>query len=215
MVWSTGAYAFTRSPLRPSGRTNLLDRTSLADAFEAACLIRCIQVEGVRQPATLVAEFSSEAAATRLAELLVRLGMPARPERITAGVRRRYELHRLHLTDPGQPAVLAMGWRQGRTALLDPAAIGASAPRNARRQALAAAAWRAALLAAGRHVRTTILGVRIRDTELAAVLVRGAQVLGSPASVAPRSGCLLVTVPGGPDKDRILRRSAQPTVLVS
>ncbi|MFY1673394.1 hypothetical protein ACN27G_26085 [Plantactinospora sp. WMMB334] len=209
MVWSTGAYALTPPPPRPSGRTSLLDRASLADAFEAACLVRCIRAEEVRQPTTLVAEFSSEAAATRLAELLARLGTPARSERVTAGVRRRYELHRLHVAEPGQPGVLSMGWRQGRTALLDPAAVGASAPRHARRQALAAAAWRAALLAAGRHVRTTILGVRIRDTELAAVLVRSANLLGSAASVAPRSGCLLVTVPGGPDRERILRRSAE------
>jgi hypothetical protein len=210
MIWSTGAYVSTRPPVRPSGGTSLLDRTSLADAFEAACLIRCTRVESVRQPTTVLAEFSSAAAAARLAELLARLGTPVFPERVTAGVRRRYELHRLRIAQPGQPAVLTGGWRQGRTALLDPAAVGASAPRHARRQALAAAAWRAALLAAGRHVRTNILGVRLNDTELAAVLVRGAQLLGSAASVAPRSGCLLVTVPGGPDKERILRYSSRP-----
>ena len=209
MNWSTGMHDAERTPSWLSGGTTLLDRASLADAFEAACLIRCTRVESARQPTTVVAEFSSEAAAARLAELLTRLGTQARPERITAGVRRRYELHRLHVAEPGQPAaVLTSGWHRGRAAVLDPSAAGASAPRHARRQGLAAAAWRAALLAGGRHVRTHILGVRLRDTELAAVLVRGAQLLGAAASIAPRSGCLLVTVPAGPDKDRIVRHTA-------
>ncbi|MBF9132491.1 hypothetical protein I0C86_26585, partial [Plantactinospora sp. S1510] len=84
MIWSTGAYVSTRPPVRPSGGTSLLDRTSLADAFEAACLIRCTRVESGRQPTTVLAEFSSAAAAARLAELLARLGTPVFPERTTA-----------------------------------------------------------------------------------------------------------------------------------
>ncbi|MGI5211907.1 hypothetical protein [Plantactinospora sp. CA-290183] len=215
MIWSTGMYDLDRPPPRAPGGTALLDRASLPDAFEAACLIRCTRLDNVRQPSTLVAEFSSAAAAARLGELLDRLGTPARPERLTAGVRRRYELHRLHATEPGQPsAVLGTGWHRGRAAVLDPSAVGASTPRHARRRALASAAWRAALLAAGRHVRTHILGVRLYDTELAAVLVRGAHLLGSAATVAPRSGCLLVTVPGGADKERIVRHSALPASIV-
>lgn len=215
MIWGTATYPARRPSVRPTAGTKPLDRVSLADAFEAACLVRCTRAGSVRQSTNLLTEFSSEAAAARLAELLTRLGSPPRPERITAGVRRRYELHRLHLVEPGQPTLLATGWQQGRTALLDPSVIGASTPRHARRQALAAAAWRAALLAAGRHVRTTILGVRIADTELAAVLVRSAHLLGSTATVARRSGCLLVTVPGGAEKDRILRHSARPISLAS
>jgi|GEM_PF-3611739 hypothetical protein len=202
-------------PLRaqPAG-IDRLDRASLPDAFEAACLTRCIRAVSVRQPADLLAEFNSAAAAARLAELLSRFGPPPRPERVVAGLRRRYELHRLHAVEPDQQALLASGWRQGRSVLLDPSATGATAPRHACRQELAAAAWRAALLAAGRHVRTSVLGVRLADTELAAVLVRSAHLLGATATVARRSGCLLVTVPGA-EKERILRHGVRPVALAS
>lgn len=214
IIWSTGTSGPDRRIPRGPGGTGLLDRVSLTDAFEAACLIRCTRGRSERQPDTVLAEFSSAAAAARLGELLDRLGTPARPERITAGLRRRYELHRLHSTNLGQPiAVLANGWRQGRAAVLDPAATGVTTPRHARRRSLAAAAWRAALLAAGRHVRTNILGVRLHDTELAAVLVRSAHLLGAAASVAPRSGCLLVSVPGGADRERIERQCARSVLL--
>ncbi|ROT34409.1 hypothetical protein EF879_04510 [Micromonospora sp. HM5-17] len=213
-MWSTGTHPSGRPSVRPVG-VGPLDRTSLTDAFEAGCLIRCTRTVSVRQPASLLAEFSSAAAAARLAELLSRFGPPPRPERVVAGVRRRYELHRLHAVDSGQSALLVGGWRQGRSVLLDPSVAGATAPRHALRHDLAAAAWRAALLAAGRYVRTTILGVRITDTELAAVLVRGAHLLGSTATVARRSGCLLVTVPGGADRERILRHGVRPASLAS
>jgi hypothetical protein len=160
----------------------------------------------------MVAEFSSAAAAARLAELLDRLGVPNTSQRLTAGVRRRHELFRLHAGKPAIPyALIGSGWRQGRAILLDPSAAGASTPRQALRVALAAAAWRGALLAAGRHLHTHILGVRLRDTELAAVLVRSALVLGAAATVAPRTGCLLVTVPAGPGKERIMQLGADAT----
>jgi hypothetical protein len=73
---------------------------------------------------------------------------------------------------------------------------------------LAEAAWRSALLAAGRHVRRHILGVRLTDRELAAVLIRGAAVLDVPARLRPGTGCFLVSVADGPDRQRILRSAA-------
>ena len=71
---------------------------------------------------------------------------------------------------------------------------------------LAAAAWRSALLAAGRHVRRHILGVRLTDRELAAVLIRAAAVLDVPARLRPGTGCFLVSVADGPDRERILQQ---------
>ncbi|MBM0279364.1 hypothetical protein JM949_31085, partial [Micromonospora sp. STR1s_6] len=41
--------------------------------------------------------------------------------------------------------------------------------------------------------------------ELAGVLVRSAAVLDVPARLHQRTGCLLVSVAGGPDRERIVR----------
>jgi hypothetical protein len=183
-----------------------LTREALPAAFEAACLLLCTSTQEGGQPPGIVAEFNSAVAAGRLAHLLDRLGVPTVSQSLTGGLRRRHELFRLHTAEPAILSVLVSGgWRQGRGILLDPSPAGATAPRQALRVPLAVAAWRAALLAAGRHVQTHILGVRLRDAELAAVLVRSAHLLDAAATVAPRPGCLLVTIPAGPGKDRIMR----------
>jgi hypothetical protein len=206
---------------RTLASTPALDWTSLVEAFEAACMIRGARLPALSGPAMagdggVLAEFSREAAAERLAVLMERLQLPASHEVVTAGVRHRYQVHRLRVIDRREPlSILATAWRQGTKALLVPAAIGSSAPLAARRLALAAAAWRAALLAAGRRVGRRVLGVRVADSDLAAVLVRGAHVLDVSAFVAPRSGCLLVTVPGEGDRERILRRTATPTSVTN
>ncbi|RQX11498.1 hypothetical protein DDE19_30545, partial [Micromonospora ureilytica] len=85
---------------------------------------------------------------------------------------------------------------------------GASPARRRLVTRLAEAAWRSALLAAGRHGRRHILGVRLTDRELAAVLIRGAAVLDVPARLRPGTGCFLVSVADGPDRQRILRSAA-------
>ncbi|MEV6813781.1 hypothetical protein [Micromonospora sp. NPDC051296] len=206
---------------RPPSTLPLLDWTTLADAFETACLLRCMPppaaprqrlVRLPARPATI--EFNREEAARRTRQLLDRLDIPVRHERAVGGLRRRYELHRLDVPREHRSAYVAMvenGWHRGRRELLGGPVPGASTARRLRRTGLAAAAWRAALLAGGRHVRRHILGVRITDRELAAVLVRGAALLDVPAMLRPGTGCYLVSVAHGPDRDRILHHAGEET----
>ncbi|MEU6074122.1 hypothetical protein [Micromonospora sp. NPDC047074] len=197
-----------------------MDWSTLADAFEAACLLRCTPpptVAGTRRPAEhrpASVEFNREDAAQRMRQLLGRLDVPNEHEMTVGGLRRRYELHRLSVPRQHRPAyarLLETGWRQGRRELLGGPVPGASTVRRAWRPRLAAAAWRAALLAGGRHVRRHILGVRITDRELAAILVRGAALLDVPALLRPGTGCFLVCVADGPDRQRILHSTALGT----
>ncbi|BCJ57460.1 hypothetical protein [Micromonospora endophytica] len=209
-------------PSRPPAAPPPLDWTTLADAFETACLLRCMPPpatpgprHGGRQPGfPATVEFNREEAARRARQLLDRLGIPVRHELAVGGLRRRYELHRLHVPRefrPGYGAMMENGWRRGRRELLGGPVPGASTARRQWRTRLAAAAWRAALLAGGRHVRRHILGVRITDRELAAVLVRGAALLDVPALLRPGTGCYLVSVAHGRDRDRILRHAGEET----
>ena len=197
-----------------------LDWTTLADAFEAACLLRCMpppatpgQRHAGQQPSLPAAiEFNREEAARRTRQLLDRLGIPVRHELAVGGLRRRYELHRLEVPPEGRTeyaALMENGWRRGRRELLGGPVPGASKARQQWRIRLASAAWRATLLAGGRHVRRHILGVRITDRELAAVLVRGAALLGVPALLRAGTGCYLVSVAHGPDRDRILHHAGE------
>ncbi|WP_434743527.1 hypothetical protein [Micromonospora sp. SH-82] len=200
-----------------------LDWPTLADAFEAACLLRCTPAPapasaGRRRPTgprpTGPAEFNREDAALRMLHLLDRLAVPVRHERAVGGLRRRYELHQLRVAPAAQSSYVALldtGWRQARRELLGGPVAGASPTRQAWRTRLAAAAWRSALLAAGRHVRRHILGVRLADRELAAVLVRSAAMLDVPALLRPGAGCFVVSVADGPDRDRILDAAALAT----
>ncbi|SCL48513.1 hypothetical protein GA0070606_1320 [Micromonospora citrea] len=195
-----------------------LDWLTLADAFEAACLLRCTPLPaatGARRPVPhhrpAIVEFNREETAQRFRQLLGRLDVPVDHEVTVGGLRRRYELHRLSVPPAHRPAyarVLEAGWRQGRRELLGGPFPGASTARRVWRPRLAAAAWRAALLAGGRHVRRHILGVRLTDRELAAVLVRGAALLEVPALLRPGTGCFLVCVADGPDRERILHSAA-------
>ncbi|MEU1840586.1 hypothetical protein [Micromonospora chersina] len=190
-----------------------LDWLTLADAFEVACLVRCtpppatdarrLDVGAYRGG---IAEFNREDAAHRMRQLLHRLDVPVEHELATGGLRRRYELHRLSVPREHRPAyatLLEAGWRQGRRELLGGPFPGASTARRVWRPRLAAAAWRAALLAGGRHVRRHSLGIRLADRDLAAVLVRGASLLEVPAVLRPGAGCFLVSVANGPHRVRI------------
>ncbi|MEU1679437.1 hypothetical protein ABZ422_10170 [Micromonospora zamorensis] len=198
-----------------------LDWLTLGDAFEAACLLRCTPPPTAARPgAARLAhapgvEFNREDAAQRTRQLLARLDIPVTHEVVVGGLRRRYELHRLWVPQEHREAytrVLDAGWWQGRRELLGGPLPGASPARRRLVSRLAAAAWRSALLAAGRHVRRHILGVRLTDRELAAVLIRSAAVLDVPARLRPGTGCFLVSVADGPDRARILSSAAlEPT----
>ncbi|SCG72800.1 hypothetical protein [Micromonospora coxensis] len=192
-----------------------MDWLTLGDAFEVACLVRCTPPpaagHGPAEPYRPVAEFNRPEAALRLRQLLTRLDVPVEHEVVSGGLRRRYELHRLHV--PGEhratyAELCESGWRRGRRELLGGPVPGASSARAAWRCRLAAAAWRSALLAGGRHVRRHILGVRLTDRELAAVLVRGAALLEVPALLRPGAGCFVVSVADGPDRRKIMDRAA-------
>ncbi|MFU8849852.1 hypothetical protein ACNAW0_02505 [Micromonospora sp. SL1-18] len=202
---------------RPSSPAPL-DWSTLADAFEIACLVRCtpppatgtrrLDVETYRGG---VAEFNREHAAHRMRQLLGRLDMPVEHELTTGGLRRRYELHRLWISREYRSAyatLLGSAWRQGRRELLGGPVPGASRARQIWRSRLASAAWRAALLAGGRHVRRHCLGVRLADRDLAAVLVRGAALLEVTATLRPGAGCFLVSVANGPHRMRIVDSAA-------
>ncbi|MCO1599397.1 hypothetical protein M8C17_30005 [Micromonospora sp. RHAY321] len=202
-----------RSPATPPP----LDWLTLGDAFEAACLLRCTPPPTAARPTAAPpshspgVEFNREDAAQRMRQLLARLDIPVRHEAAVGGLRRRYELHRLYVPREHHGAYARMldaGWWQGRRELLGGPLPGASPARRRWVSQLAAAAWRAALLAGGRHVRRHILGVRLTDRELAAVLIRGAAVLDVPAVLRPGTGCFLVSVADGPDRQRILRSAA-------
>ncbi|GAB1692115.1 hypothetical protein [Krasilnikovia sp. M28-CT-15] len=182
-------------------------------AFESACLIQCAdtsRLPGRRRPEwrdalvgapaadPALAEFDQPDAAVRLATLLTGLGCTVDVERHSGGGRRRFHVHRVVMPELQQSAaslMMAAAWRQGRLALLRNETLGSSARANARRATLAQAAWRAALLAAGRRRRAGLLGVRLGDPEMAAVLVRAARLMGVTAQMTSRPGCLQVTVP--------------------
>ncbi|GAB3144224.1 hypothetical protein GCM10027290_22080 [Micromonospora sonneratiae] len=213
----------------PSAR---LAWSTLVDAFEAACLLRCASAPALSPvmqygqrpthraftgPRPMV-EFSQPSAAHRMRHLLAGLDIPVEEETVTAGLRRRYTVHRLGVPQAAQAeyaATIDLAWRQGRSALLSPVTAGTSTVRHLWRPRLAAAAWSAVLLAAGRHVRKHILGVRVTDQDLAGVLVRSAHLLGATASLDRRSGCFLVSVPAGADKRRIMQGTEFRSALAS
>lgn len=212
------------APPSPSELSTRLDWSSLVDAFEMVCLVRSTSISSLRtvpdglRPVygTQVVEFNQEPAARRMWQLLRRLDVPCTHEVAVAGLRRRYHLQRLSIAGSHQAAyaaLLAGAWRQGSDVVLRPVAVGGSAPRHLWRPRLAGAAWRAVLLAAGRHKRKHTLGVRVTDQNLAAVLVRSAQLFDAPATLVRHSGCFLISVPGGSAAGRVLRGAGAGTVL--
>ncbi|KOX12232.1 hypothetical protein ADK66_05030 [Micromonospora sp. NRRL B-16802] len=209
--------ALLERPRPPVTTPPPLDWLTLGDAFEAACLLRCAAPPTTTRPAATLpshspyVEFNREDAAQRMRQLLGRLDIPVTQEVAVGGLRRRYELHRLEVSPAHRGSytrLMNAGWWQGRRELLGGPLPGASPARRLWVSRLAAAAWRSALLAGGRHVRRHILGVRITDRELAAVLVRGAAVLDVPAVLRAGTGCCLVSVADGPDRERILRSAS-------
>jgi hypothetical protein len=193
-------------------------RQARVDVFEAALLLRCTGITSSRYPRhnhrpvlppDVFAEFSDAQAANRLAALLRAAGVPAGRDEVIAGGRRQYQLHRVSVPAPWRAAArlkLDGAWQEGWEALLDTAATGSSSPRRSHRAALSVAAWRAAMLAAGRRSRSASFGVRVSDRDTATVLLRGARMLGVPAAMHARTGCWLLTVPSGAPLE-VLRRA--------
>jgi hypothetical protein len=198
-------------------------RQAKVDVFEAALLIRCTGITSPRYPRlgrpapllppTVFAEFSEAAPADRLSHLLRAAGVPTSRDEVSAGGRWRYQVQRVNVPESCIPSArrrLDDAWQEGWNALLSTSATGSSSPQRSHRAALAAAAWRAALLAGGRRPRAQTLGVRVSDRDTAAVLLRGARMLGVPANMLSRTGCWLLTVPAGAPMDALLHAIALP-----
>ncbi|BCJ36595.1 hypothetical protein Athai_40980 [Actinocatenispora thailandica] len=133
---------------------------------------------GVLTEADTLTSFDTMAAAARFAGTLhAATGIAAEIDTRTLGIRHRHEMHFVLVPPAEQDAVLgalAAGWHAARAAVAGPAGSTATGP------ATAAAIWRALLLTTAPVRNTADLRLRIRDTELLALAVRSAQVLGVP-----------------------------------
>ncbi|WP_213455175.1 hypothetical protein [Rhizomonospora bruguierae] len=176
-------------------------------AFEATMLMRCAQpgtgrggptrAPQVHRPAGVLVEFSRHEAADRLVALLHRLGCPATPRVARTGIREQRPIYQISLAPDDQAAlvpVLHDSWRTGLALLSDPPGRYLAPRRRRHRDDLAAAAWRAAVLAAGSQRRQGKRGFYIADNDTMAVLVRAGRVLHLTVTAQRRAGCHLVRI---------------------
>jgi hypothetical protein len=192
-------------PMNPTADTF---RHAVVAAFEATMLVRCTAAgrpsswssSRAAGPEPIV-EFSQGPAAQRLAELLREAGVPAQQEMYIAGTRHRYRVHRI-TTSTVAFRRLDEAWHSGYRELCGRREGGYLSQRQRWHcDRLAAAAWRAALLAAGRP-KTPLLGVRVGDPDTAAVLIRASRFLAVPVVLRSRPGGPLLTMR---DNDEIAR----------
>jgi hypothetical protein len=117
------------------------------------------------------------------------------------GWRHQYEVHQVTVPGRLEPLVsnrLRRAWQAGAEQL--------SADRRVpalKRQAVAQAAWRAALLVVGPGRGVACLRLRLADLPAVDVLLRAAVVLALPAQAARRPGGYVISV-DGPDVVRRL-----------
>ncbi|MFG1928347.1 hypothetical protein [Cryptosporangium sp. NPDC048952] len=199
--------AMVRAPLDPAWAP-----------FEAAMLVRAAARPGIcRSPGTrptvhhpraerwgdepgLLAEFDTDAAASRLVSTLAAVAPSAVVESGYQGGRHRYEIHRV--TVPRESGaqvleVLARSASAGASALRAAGGTQAVAGRRRRELVIAAAAWRGALLAVGPgRGGPDGLAVRVGDPWSAGTLVRAADLLQVPVRAVRRPGGQLLTVDG-------------------
>ena len=193
-------------PMNPTADTF---RQAVVAAFEATMLVRCTtagRAPSFAGPSRATApdpvvEFSQGPAAQRLAELLREAGVPVRQEMYIAGTRHRYRVHRV-TTSAAAFRWLDEAWHSGYRELCGRREGGYLSQRQRWHcDRLAAAAWRAALLAAGRP-KTPLLGVRVGDPDTAAVLMRASRFLDVPVVMRSRPGGPLLTLR---DNDEVAR----------
>lgn len=203
--------AMVRAPLDPAWAP-----------FEAAMLVRTAARPGIcRSPGTrptvhhprseawsdepgLLAEFDTDAAARRLVSALASVAPSAAVESGYQGGRHRYEIHRVTVSRESADQVQEVLVRSasagaaalrggGRSPVVGPVNTG----RRRRDVVLAAAAWRAALLAVGPgRGGPDGLAVRVGDPWSAGLLVRAGDLLGVPVRAVRRPGGQLLTVDG-------------------
>jgi len=141
-------------------------------------------------------EFNQPAAAHRLARLLATLDVDARVERRFDGGRHRFEVHRVIVSvsdGTALRAVLDDAWRSGYRLLCRGSDRALPKWQQRDRRSLAVAAWRAALMSAGRR-RSATLTLRLADPDTTSVLVNSARVMGVRTRALTRAGYQLLTV---------------------
>lgn len=196
----------TRRPARTAPLASA-DRTA---AFEAVMMMRCTAPIVARRRVTtdqlgyrsapdangVLNEFSRAPAAYRLVRLLGTLEIEARVDQRSEGGRHRYELYRI-LVSPGAGTTLAgvldQAWRSGYLQLCRSGDRALARWQQRNRRTLAVAAWRAALMAAGRR-RSGTLALRIADPDTVSVLVNAARVLGVNTRTQTRQGYQMVSL---------------------
>ncbi|GAA0282686.1 hypothetical protein [Cryptosporangium japonicum] len=199
--------AMVRAPLDPAWAP-----------FEAAMLVRAAARPGIcRSPGTrptvhhpraerwgdepgLLAEFDTDAAASRLVSTLAGVAPSAVVESGYQGGRHRYEIHRVTVPRESGPQVhemLARSAAAGAAALRAGGVTPAVPGRRRRELVIAAAAWRGALLAVGPgRGGPDGLAVRVGDPWSAGTLMRAADLLRVPVRAVRRPGGQLLTVDG-------------------
>lgn len=204
-------------------------RHAAVASFEAAMLVRCtaagrgpawadpgrLGFPGLPGASTDPAvEFSQGPAAQRLAELLHESGVPVHQDMYVAGTRHRYRVHRV-ITTSDACRGLDAAWRSGYRELCGRREGGYLSQRQRWHcDRLASAAWRAALLAAGRP-KPPLLGVRVADMETAAVLIRASRFLDVPVVLRSRPGGPLLTLQDADEVARIEQAAGLDEVLTA
>jgi hypothetical protein len=141
-------------------------------------------------------EFNRAAPAYRLVRLLAALDIEARVDEQDAGGRHRYQVYRV-IVSPGvgraMRAVLDEAWRAGYLLLCRAGDRALPRWQQQDRRALAVAAWRAALMSAGRR-RSSSLALRLADPDTTSVLVNAARAMGVHTRAQTRPGYQLLSV---------------------
>lgn len=177
----------------------VLSTAAVAAGFEIGMLLRCARTGSGRHGSSAASspiEFSRPGAAERLVRLLTGLGIDARQVEYAAGMRHRYTVYRVVCPDL-DTAALARAWCVGYRRLCAPEQYRTRRQRR-ERAALAAAAWRAAVLAGGLRGCRGPLAIRVTHVDLVMVLVRAARILNVNVGLRTTSGCHLVEVTDKP-----------------
>jgi hypothetical protein len=161
-----------------------------------------------------LADFDTAVAAARFRAAVARdADFRVWVEPLPGGIRHRHVVHRVLV--PGDhgaaaAALLAEAWQEGVRLITDVRPLSPSSARWRTRRDLAAAMWRAALLAS-QTVRTAH-GLRLRtpSSELAAVLVRAARLLDVSAEIRLSCHVPVVCLPDGGEARRLLAYVSQP-----
>lgn len=186
-------------------------------AFEAMMLVRVAGRPAEAVPGTLarpsaalrglgppapgfLAEFDSAAAAERLVGAIAYIAPVATADSRDSGGRHRYRVHRVTVPRRAEDlirATLCRAGKGGAATLCAPAGADTTPRARRHRSALAVAAWRATLLAAGPgRGGADRVAVRVGDPDTTRVLVRAAALLGVPVRAVLRPGGHLLSVTG-------------------